>query len=253
MTQAHLLGSETRSDGGAIRGCGCYAGETRLPCKMLRVGRQLILRNPPTRAQRCRCTLRTTAQQLAFGRKNKCVRCVRITISSLGRYVVAVVFLRKGTVWPILQEKQAGTVQVVGGCGSVALYARTEGCDLLTIYNQHADVVVTRVVLPDSPLNLFDQLVGKPGKLARGQGAKVFPTEKRPGLILEAGRSQSGRSDAATHRPTVGKGELPPAHLRRAFAANSKYDKIVMSSPHTLGVAYVRLSEVAISFKDRTM
>lgn len=152
-----------------------------------------------------------------------------------------------------LQEKQAGTVQVVGGCGSVALYARTEGCDLLTIYNQHADVVVTRVVLPDSPLNLFDQLVGKPGKLARGQGAKVFPTEKRPGLILEAGRSQSGRSDAATHRPTVGKGELPPAHLRRAFAANSKYDKIVMSSPHTLGVAYVRLSEVAISFQDRTM
>lgn len=250
MTQARLLGSETRSDGGAIRGCGCYAGETRLPCKMLRVGRQLILRNPPTPAQRCRCTIRTTAQQLALGRKNKCVRCVRITISSLGRYVVVVVFLRKGT---CLQEKQAGTVQVVGGCGSVALYARTEGCDLLTIYNQHADVVLTRVVLPDSPRNLLDQLVEKPGKLARGQGTKVFPTEKRPGLILEAGRSQSGRSDAATHRPTVGKGELPPAHLRRAFAANSKYDKIVMPSPHTLGVAYVRLSEVAISFQDRTM
>lgn len=66
-----------------------------------------------------------------------------------------------------LQEKQAGTVQVVGGCGSVALYAGIEGCDLLTIYNQHADVVVTRVVLPDSPRNLLDQLVGKPGKLAR--------------------------------------------------------------------------------------
>jgi hypothetical protein len=78
-----------------------------------------------------------------------------------------------------LQEKQAGTVQVVDGCGSVALYARTEGCDLLTIDNQHADVVVTRVVLPDSPRNLLDQLVRKPGKLARRQGANVFPTAKK--------------------------------------------------------------------------
>lgn len=78
-----------------------------------------------------------------------------------------------------LQEKQAGTVQVVDGCGSVAVYARTEGCDLLTIYNQHADVVVTRVVLPDSPRK-FAWFPDEPiEQVARRQGANVFPTAKK--------------------------------------------------------------------------
>lgn len=32
---------------------------------------------------------------LGFGTQNQCVRCVRVTISSLGRYVAVLVFLRK--------------------------------------------------------------------------------------------------------------------------------------------------------------
>lgn len=43
---------------------------------------------------------------VGFGTQNECVRCVRITISSLGRYVVVVVFLRKGTVWPVYRKNR---------------------------------------------------------------------------------------------------------------------------------------------------
>lgn len=153
-----------------------------------------------------------------------------------------------------LQEKQAGTVQVVDGCGSVALYARTEGCDLLTIYNQHADVVVTRVVLPDSPRKCAwfpDEPIEQ---VARRQGANVFATAKkaRPHFGSRAKSVLEERRCCTSPRPSA-RESCRTAHLRRAFAANSKYDKIVMPSPHTLGVAYVRLSEVAISFQDRTM
>lgn len=90
--------------------------------------------------------------------------------------------------------------------------------------------------------------------VARRQGTNVFPTAKKARPHFEKpGEVSLGGATLLRIVPTVGKGELPPAHLRRAFAANSKYDKIVMPSSHTLGVAYVRLSEVAISFHDRTM
>lgn len=92
---------------------------------------------------------------------------------------------------------------------------------MLTIYNQHADVGVTRVVLPDStsqvclvPDELIEQLhVDKALTSSRRQ--------KRPGLILEARRSQSGRSDAATHRPDRRQGRVAAgsftASVRRKF------------------------------------
>ncbi|MGY3079326.1 hypothetical protein ACVWZZ_005734 [Bradyrhizobium sp. LM6.10] len=108
----------------------------------------------------------------------------------------------------------------------------------MTIYNQHADVVVTRVVLPDSPRKFAwspDELIEQ---VARRQGANVFPTAKKARPHFGS-RAKSGGGATLLHiAPTVGKGELPPAHLRRAFAANSKYDKIVMPSPHTLGVSF---------------
>lgn len=170
----------------------------------LRVGRRLISRTRRLEAQRCCCTIRTTAQQLASGRKNQCVRCVRVTISSSGRYLAVLVFLRKEHM-AYLQEKRAGTVQVVDGCGSVALYDRTEGCDVLTNYNQHADVVVTRVVLPDSTSQVClvpDEMIEQ---LRVDKALTSVPTEKkaRPRFGSRAKSVWEERRCYTSHRPSA--------------------------------------------------
>lgn len=103
----------------------------------------------------------------------------------------------------------------------VASYDRTEGCDVLTSYNQHADVVVTRVVLPDSTSQVClvpDEMIEQ---LRVDKALTSSRRKKRPGLVLEAGRSQSGRSDAATHRTDRRQGRVAAgsftASVRRKF------------------------------------
>lgn len=152
-----------------------------------------------------------------------------------------------------LQEKQAGTVQVVDG--SEVLLCMPEP-KLRCVDDLQSASRCRRNACCLAGLDL----ASLPGSgradraVARRQGTNVFPTAKKARPHFEKpGEVSLGGATLLRIVPTVGKGELPPAHLRRAFAANSKYDKIVMPSSHTLGVAYVRLSEVAISFHDRTM
>lgn len=120
-------------------------------------------------------------------------------------------------IWPVYRKNGPEPFKSL----MVASYDRTEGCDVLTSYNQHADVVVTRVVLPDSTSQVClvpDEMIEQ---LRVDKALTSSRRKKRPGLVLEAGRSQSGRSDAATHRTDRRQGRVAAgsftASVRRKF------------------------------------